>query len=438
MIFLTLVLSVARQIENHRVKKSKNIVFSYRLKCDEDGRLFDPNYSFKAFQAEVSKRKRAQNNKVMVSCDIASYYDRINLHRLNSVLLSLEGVDGDIARLIDELLLFWSGRNSYGLPIGSNASRILAEAELVEVDNFLLEHGVSFCRYVDDYRIFAPDAMRANRDLELLVYALKREGLFLNSGKTKIDDVSLLTAETAPTDGQIAENNPAEAMRPLIINGYSGLIPVKYRKPTPSELEKLATLDIDAELHRMIKEVVLDGKRYRNLIKATEAQGKFDKIIDIVQLTEKCPQFIPYVVDYAKKNKNNLCDQKRLEIGDYFAPVFLSNGAPEFIRTSLSDLYSSEGYRRINLIVRAYLSLQVESGEYLGRVFLERVAGATTRLETLDLRDRGRVMDLNELRALARVVAKGLPDSEANAYLKNLSIHYDDLFLKQREILKRD
>jgi hypothetical protein len=37
-----------------------------------------------------------------------------------------------------ELLLFWANRDSYGLPVGSNASRILAEASLIDVDS---------CRY---------------------------------------------------------------------------------------------------------------------------------------------------------------------------------------------------------------------------------------------------------------------------------------------------
>lgn len=135
----------------------------------------------------------------MVKCDIASFYDRLNLHRLNSSLLSLPNIDNDIVNLIDKLLLFWSGRNSYGLPVGSNASRILAEAELITVDKYLIQHGVKFCRFVDDYRIFARSASEANESLERLVFALEREGLFLNSGKTKIEDIST-TAQANPPE----------------------------------------------------------------------------------------------------------------------------------------------------------------------------------------------------------------------------------------------
>ena len=75
------------------------------------------------------------------------------------------------------------------------------------------------------------------------------------------------------------------------------------------------------------------------------------------------------------------------------------------------------------MIVQAYLDLRVDSGDFIGRVFLERLAGKSTRLETLDLRNRGRIADLNELRELARVVSNGLPASKANVYLKNHAIH---------------
>ena len=186
LVYLTLVLSIAKSIEANRINRSENTVFSYRLKYDErTGRLFDPGYSFSSFQSHANELKKSSRYRVMVKCDIASFYDRLNLHRLNSSLLSLPNIDNDIVNLIDKLLLFWSGRNSYGLPVGSNASRILAEAELITVDNYLIQHGVKFCRFVDDYRIFARSASEANESLERLVFALEREGLFLNSGKLK-------------------------------------------------------------------------------------------------------------------------------------------------------------------------------------------------------------------------------------------------------------
>lgn len=60
--------------------------------------------------------------KIIVECDISNFYDRLNLHRLNSTLLSIDDIDIKISQVLDELLLFWANRDSYGLPVGSNAS----------------------------------------------------------------------------------------------------------------------------------------------------------------------------------------------------------------------------------------------------------------------------------------------------------------------------
>ena len=75
--------------------------------------------------------------------------------------------------------------------MGSNASRILAEASLIGVDNYLMSLGVDFIRYVDDYRMFAPDAHKAQYWLTLLIDRLDQEGLMINMSKTKIEASNL-------------------------------------------------------------------------------------------------------------------------------------------------------------------------------------------------------------------------------------------------------
>jgi hypothetical protein len=127
--YLTLVLLVATNIERRRIAKTRKVAFSYRF-APRGGYLFDPKYTFTAFENHAKKRGRSPRVKVLVKCDIANFYDRLNLHRLESILLSLS-LDERVVKLINELLLFWAGRDSYGLPIGSNASRILAEASLM-------------------------------------------------------------------------------------------------------------------------------------------------------------------------------------------------------------------------------------------------------------------------------------------------------------------
>jgi len=99
---------------------------------------FDGKYNLTSFRENVSNKSKLKKNKVVVECDISNFYDRINIHRIESVLNSNPNIDRDIIKLINTLLLFWANRDSYGLPVGSNASRILAEVALIEVDNYLI------------------------------------------------------------------------------------------------------------------------------------------------------------------------------------------------------------------------------------------------------------------------------------------------------------
>ena len=175
-----------------RINKSKNRVFSYRL-GSYDEKIFDRKYSFTSFKEVVSDKSKYKKNKVIVECDISNFYDRINIHRIESILNSNQNINRDIIKLINSLLLFWANRDSYGVPVGSNASRILAEVALIEVDNYLVSKGVDFCRFVDDYRIFAKNAAEAHNSLALLIHRLTKEGLYSNIHKTKIRNISELS-----------------------------------------------------------------------------------------------------------------------------------------------------------------------------------------------------------------------------------------------------
>ena len=146
--------------------------------------------------------------------------------------------------------MFWANRDSYSLPVGSNASRILAEAALLEVDNYLLSIGVKFCRFVDDYRLFAPNAHKAHYWLTQLIERLWLEGLTINMRKTKIEDVSekLKTKPEEPEktktkDEQKTKTENQDIPEPQfrILAGYGGIM--KQSKPVVFYLIGLATLN---------------------------------------------------------------------------------------------------------------------------------------------------------------------------------------------------
>jgi hypothetical protein len=89
--------------------------------------------------------------------------------------------------LINMIKAMHSNQTHKGLPIGPQFSRPLAELILAEVDRILLNEGVKFVRYVDDYRIFCKSETEAYKTLSFLAqkfYDLRN--LKLNEQKTKI------------------------------------------------------------------------------------------------------------------------------------------------------------------------------------------------------------------------------------------------------------
>ena len=98
--------------------------------------MFDKSIGYSNWREETKKRAEKNNCEFIVSCDIAAFYDRVNIHRIESTLLSI-GVDQTLVRNTNDLLLFWSRKDSYGIPVGNVASRILAEAALIDIDQYL-------------------------------------------------------------------------------------------------------------------------------------------------------------------------------------------------------------------------------------------------------------------------------------------------------------
>lgn len=186
-LFLAQVLKIAEQIESKRIPIEENTIFSYRFNYDEEnGFLFDKDIRWKAFYKTAGEI--ASDFKFVLTFDISDFYNRVNHERLRSVLNNDIGADGNtVDRIIKLLSEISDGNDSYGLPIGGNASRILAEAFLTRADNFLKERGIKFCRFVDDFILFANKKDDAYELLNSCAnYFLKNLGLSLAKNKTSI------------------------------------------------------------------------------------------------------------------------------------------------------------------------------------------------------------------------------------------------------------
>lgn len=434
--YLALVLQLADKIEQARVNKSKKRVFSYRF-SPQKGYLFDPRYNYTSFREHVSKSSKQKNIEVVVSCDISNFYDRLNLHRLECVLASIDGCDKKVVQQINELLLFWSNRDSYGLPVGSNASRILAEASLIEVDNYLLSQKINFCRFVDDYRIFAKDAAIAHHWLSLLVDRLSKEGLFINTSKTEIKDVSSygeeepeqpeILPEEAPTLDEAILNTKFNV--PKIIRGYSGLIPTKFRKLTDGEKLKLNELNSSVLLKDVQESIVIEPKRFVQLIKVGISQENPVILIESVKLLNKFPQFIPYTLDAISKKEDLFSEEQIYEVSLLLNEWLVIGRASEFILVYIVRFFGSGLFNNKDFLFAYFRTLRRNEGSYIGRAVLEQLEPLVSRGEVLEIRDYYSRADMWEKRQIAKMVDLHMTEGEKRPFFKNILSLEDDVFL---------
>ena len=183
--FLALVLSIAEQVEAQRIDPSEGCVFSYRYKWDDrDATLFDPGYNWRRFMEH--SLSKAADHPFVVLCDVSEFYHRLGHHRLENALAHLND-KSDTPWRIMEFLKNFSGTNSFGLPVGGPAARILSELTLNQIDQILKLEGVPFCRYSDDFHIFADSIENGYTKLLLITEKLQRtQGLQLQKAKTRI------------------------------------------------------------------------------------------------------------------------------------------------------------------------------------------------------------------------------------------------------------
>lgn len=418
--YLALVLIYADIVENNRVEKRRNVVFSYRFKPNK-GYLFDPKFSHTAFQSFVINKSRNSRTKVLVKCDISNYYDRLNLHRLESTLLSLP-IESKFVKLTNELLLFWANRDSYSLPIGGNASRILAEAALIAVDDYLLSLKIKFCRYVGDYRLFAPDAKTAHAWLTILIERLYLEGLTINPSKTIIEDVSNKSKKTSVTTE--FKQKASEIRQTRIIVGYTGTIPTKFRELSEKDVQELKTATTKDLEDKINTSEILHPDDVKKFLRIIVAGGKYKKLGIFRKLIEKFPQFTPILIDLIIKKEAFIPEILKQNISSYFSDLLAhSIKYPEYMLIAIVRLLGTKAYSNINALMEFFRCLKRNSGAYVGRAVLDALENNVTRTDVLEIRQYYSRADHWEKRAIIKIVNNTLSEEEKRPWLKNVKIH---------------
>ena len=199
LVFAALVFEIAKDLESKRIPVKEDVVFSYRFSPDKEGRIFDPKIGYRQFQEQCGNLADPEEFTHVVVADIADFYSRIYVHRLENALNNATNKSNHV-KALRGLISGWNGTESYGIPVGNAPSRLLAEITISDVDDLLRAYGVTFARFNDDYRLFAKSKKEAYRTLSILADHLNtNHGLSLQPQKTKILELGDFRRQFLPT-----------------------------------------------------------------------------------------------------------------------------------------------------------------------------------------------------------------------------------------------
>lgn len=267
---LALVIEVGPKIEAARIPIADNQVFAYRFSPDQGSySLFDTQVSWRQFQEHALKL--SSEYSFILSTDISDFYPRVYHHRLENSLHYATNNNLDVCNRILSILSKLSiGGVSYGLPIGGNAARLLAEIILNRTDRLLKSKGIEFCRFVDDYYLFANSEEDLRKNLVYLSdILLRNEGLTLNRSKTRF-----MTQEEFSRTSVIADPETMDSEMGSQIQEFFKLR-LKYDPYSPTADEdyqalrdELESFDIVGMLGRELRKTRIDEALTKQLIRS--------------------------------------------------------------------------------------------------------------------------------------------------------------------------
>lgn len=261
-IYTALVLKIYDEVEKGRDPADKNRAFSYRKSIGLDPNIFLPDRNFRHWLNILESFAFSEDYSHVIRTDISDFYQRIYRHRLENILESLSG-EKLIVKKIERLIQDWRGGQSFGIPVGSNASRLLAEAALNDTDLALIAEGYEFTRYVDDMVILVKKGTDPYGVLAFLAKHLSaNEGLSLNNQKTIILEWNEFVSSLRVSNAEDDPSNEEFATERLFWAAYGN------EEEEKEALDELMTKDLQKELEQLLSEQFWDMGAIRIVLHA--------------------------------------------------------------------------------------------------------------------------------------------------------------------------
>ncbi|WP_025033356.1 RNA-directed DNA polymerase [Bradyrhizobium sp. DOA9] len=239
LLYTAAAIEIGADVENIKRPINEFGPFGYRFdNTKTEASLFVSNRSYKDWLQWQREQIQQNTYTHVVATDIADFYQRIYFHRIENILdvaTDRKGVKSFIEKLIKRI----RGKQSYGIPVGGSASRIIAEAILSDADSALADEGLIFTRFVDDYRIFLTSDQTPYVALAFLAEHLATtEGLSLNNQKTKVWDAKEFENALSDQQDDVFDKAGQEAIESLTHSIYFD------EEPDEAEIESIRALNL--------------------------------------------------------------------------------------------------------------------------------------------------------------------------------------------------
>jgi hypothetical protein len=412
-IYLSCAILIGNFLEPARLPGRARQVFSYRFRPDSTC-LFDERNDYDSFNAHVASKLDENDRIFLVSADIADFFPNIEEDRLLNNLHRC-GTPDWLLESLAFLLQRWRGRGGDGLPIGPNASFVLAEGALLNVDNNLQRCGVDFARYVDDYRLFAPNVTTARQWLEQLVTELASEGLRLNSAKSSFEAVTRTEYEAlaiakrtkrmwGDLSVQFVQNSTNAATQPIQVGTnnsspkkqdnkkknkdnspllYEDMSPFQKRKQSQlndRDFALLETVDTDQLLLRMrqlaSRQLCVPPGEFCLFAEASCHRREHFKLADLFDFLDRCPHCISYLIDVLIEEREVVPVRAREIATTWFASRLSSRACiSDYELLHVARLLGTQGYEDPDSVFSYLQSMEVTCCPIVIRAFLFALRG---------------------------------------------------------------
>lgn len=319
LVYNALVYEIGADIEKHRLPVSREnyqSVFSCRFAADPSGEIFDQSIGYRSFQLRAIEIALSSEYSHVVSTDIADFFPRLYQHRVEGALSSATSKQ-DHVKSLSRLFSQWNQRQSYGIPVGPNASRLVAEISIDDVDKILSSQGIPFIRYMDDYRLFSKSAVEGYAHLTVLANALfKNHGLNLQQEKTTILSSDQFLARYGASEESRALDNLTDSFGDLLqaigIQDPYGVI--EYDDLDTEFKEIIDSMNLEGLLQEHLSRSDIDQPMVRFLLKRLAQLDNPNCANFIIDNIENALTVFPQVIQYFVRLRN-LSDENRRSIG---------------------------------------------------------------------------------------------------------------------------